>query len=81
MVTGELKGADAKAQVIDLWPLRAGQGHECVATLGDWRDPKTVRTGCTWSDSSTPHVLTYTFVNPILGQGLTTDWLSGLWGV
>lgn len=72
MVTGELKGTDTKAQVSDLWPLRSGQRQECVATLGDWRDPKTMRTGCTWSDSPTPHVLTHTLVNPILGQGCTT---------
>lgn len=77
MVTGELKGADAKAQVIVLWPLRSGQGHECVATLGDWRNPKTVRTGCTWFSCLTPQLPmflhTHTLVNPILGQGLTTD--------
>lgn len=73
VVTGELKGADAGAQVMDLWPRRSGQGQACVVTMGDWKDPKTVRTGCnlfSTFEPVTPHALTHT-PNPIRTLCLT----------
>lgn len=78
VVTGELQGSDAKAQVIDLWPRRSGRGRECVATRGTGGTPR--QRGPAAPGFLSPQLQELMFlltrpalINPILMQRLTTD--------